>query len=181
MFELTTENLTLLPPVESDCIAYLRFITVNRHAFARSEPTRSNAYYTLNNCKTFISDSLKLASEDRGYRFFIRLKGEPEIIGSIAVSNVIRGAFQAAHLGYKLSESEWRQGLMKEALSAFIPAAFQNLKLHRIMANYEGWNIGSEKLLSSLGFEEEGMAKEYLFLDGQWRDHILTSLINEKF
>ena len=34
----------------------------------------------------------------------------------------------------------------------------------------------SGALLARLGFEKEGYAKDYLLIDGQWRDHVLTAL-----
>ena len=50
--------------------------------------------------------------------------------------------------------------------------------LHRIMANYQSQNSGSEKLLCRLGFEREGLARKYLKIGGEWADHVLTSFIN---
>jgi len=50
------------------------------------------------------------------------------------------------------------------------------LQLHRIMANYVPTNDKSARLLRRLGFSVEGYAPDYLFLDGVWKDHILTSL-----
>ena len=35
------------------------------------------------------------------------------------------------------------------------------------------------KLLRQLGFEREGYARKYLLLNGVWKDHILTSYIND--
>ena len=46
------------------------------------------------------------------------------------------------------------------------------------MANYMPDNLRSAALLKRLGFEVEGLAKNYLYINGQWRDHVLTSLTN---
>ena len=67
---------------------------------------------------------------------------------------------------------------MHEALAAAISHTFETLELNRIMANYQPDNHRSEKLLRCLGFEREGLAKKYLKINGQWTDHVLTSLIN---
>jgi [ribosomal protein S5]-alanine N-acetyltransferase len=69
---------------------------------------------------------------------------------------------------------------MFEALTAAIAFAFDVLRLHRIMANYIPGNERSGKLLRRLGFNMEGYARDYLLIDGEWRDHILTALTNAK-
>lgn len=46
------------------------------------------------------------------------------------------------------------------------------------MANYVPTNERSGRLLRRLGFTVEGYARDYLFIDGAWRDHVLTSLTN---
>ena len=65
---------------------------------------------------------------------------------------------------------------MSEALGAGIGHIFGPLALHRIMANYLPTNERSGRLLRRLGFVVEGFARDYLYIDGAWRDHILTAL-----
>lgn len=70
---------------------------------------------------------------------------------------------------------------MREALQAAIRYMFTEQKLHRIGANYRPENIRSGKLLAKLGFKIEGFSKDYLFINGAWRDHVLTSITNDAF
>lgn len=67
---------------------------------------------------------------------------------------------------------------MMEAVQAGIQHMFQQQGLHRIMANHVPENIRSASLLKRLGFEQEGVAKSYLKINGVWRDHVLNSLVN---
>jgi ribosomal-protein-alanine N-acetyltransferase len=67
---------------------------------------------------------------------------------------------------------------MSEALERAIRYLFDDLLLHRIEANHMPSNTRSAKLLARLGFEREGYARDYLFIDGAFRDHVLTSLTN---
>jgi ribosomal-protein-alanine N-acetyltransferase len=46
------------------------------------------------------------------------------------------------------------------------------------MANYMPENKRSARVLEKLGFEKEGMARDYLKIAGEWRDHVLTAKIN---
>lgn len=39
----------------------------------------------------------------------------------------------------------------------------------------------SARLLERLGFVKEGYAREYLHIDGAWRDHVLTARTNPGF
>lgn len=49
------------------------------------------------------------------------------------------------------------------------------------MANYMPHNRRSGNVLKSLGFNIEGYARDYLYINGYWEDHILTSLTNKNW
>ncbi|WP_065188028.1 GNAT family N-acetyltransferase [Shewanella woodyi] len=100
------------------------------------------------------------------------------ILGVCNFTNIVRGPFQACYLGYSVDKALEGQGVMREILEAGINYIFKELKLHRIMANYIPDNTRSGHLLSSLGFEKEGVAKAYLKINGRWQDHLLTSKLN---
>ncbi|EAR07863.1 GNAT family N-acetyltransferase [Reinekea blandensis] len=119
---------------------------------------------------------LTQVQEGREVRFF--LLQEEQLIGVAGISNIVRGAFQAAYLGYNLAEHCQGQGLMTEALEEIVAFAFSALNLHRLMANYRPDNVASERVLQKLGFVREGMARDYLRVDGEWADHVLTALTN---
>jgi ribosomal-protein-alanine N-acetyltransferase len=135
--------------------------------------------------ETFWAERLAAAVEDyaadRAARFVIQPLGSPidgPVLGTCNYTNIVRGAFQACHLGYQIALAHQGQGLMAEALRASNAFMFAELRLHRIMANFRPENDRSRRLLQRLGFEEEGLARDYLFIDGAWRDHVLTSLVH---
>jgi ribosomal-protein-alanine N-acetyltransferase len=111
--------------------------------------------------------------------FIIRRTGSRALVGECNFTNIMRGPFQACHLGYSLAEVEQGCGLMYEALSAAIGFVFDEYELHRVMANYRVENLRSAQLLQRLGFEIEGTARAYLKINGHWADHILSSKIND--
>ncbi|WP_226383430.1 GNAT family N-acetyltransferase [Burkholderia mayonis] len=94
-------------------------------------------------------------------------------------TNIVRGPFQACHLGFSGDGALQGRGLMRAGLRVAIEhVLFGVLRLHRIMANYRPENGRSGRLLARLGFESEGFARRYLQIKGRWTDHVLTSLIN---
>ena len=103
------------------------------------------------------------------------------LIGTATLSQIVRGPFQACYIGYGIAKAHEGHGLMHEALRAVLSYAFNDLALHRVMANHVPDNARSARLLARLGFQPEGLAKSYLFLNGGWRDHVLTSLLASDF
>lgn len=124
---------------------------------------------------------LKEMEEGRAYRFFLCLRNDSLIIGQCNFSQIVRGFFQACYLGYMIDADYQGKGLMTEAISALIPFIFYEVKLHRIVANYQPTNSRSAALLRRLGFEIEGYAKNDLMIDGLWKDHILSALSLERW
>lgn len=174
---LRTERLVLglAEPREAEAVA--RYQADNREHFARWEPHRSDAFYAGAFWEVQLLEDAKAARADRRYRLFVRPREEPgRVIGHVHLANVVRGAFQACHLGFGIDEAHVGRGLMSEALRAAIDFAFSQLRLHRIEANHRPENERSGRLLKRLGFVPQGYARDYLRIDGAWRDHVLTAL-----
>lgn len=117
------------------------------------------------------------------WRWLLFEKGKPNtMIGQVHFNQIVRGAFQCATLGYGLAKGAEGRGLMYEALRAALEEVFgPRGRLHRVQANALPENTRSLALLERLGFVREGVAKEYLFIDRKWRDHVLTSLTNPDY
>ena len=99
------------------------------------------------------------------------LKSTGEIAGVLIVSQIIRGAFQSAFLGYYAHQRHAGQGLMREAMAQTLDHVFGPLALHRIEANIQPVNTASVALARAAGFRLEGFSPRYLLIGGQWRDH----------
>ena len=97
----------------------------------------------------------------------------------ISLSQIFRGIFQNAYLGYALGEKFTKQGLMTEAIKLILRFAFKNLKLHRIEANVQPTNTPSIAVLRRNGFVKEGFSRRYLKIDNKWRDHERWAIIAE--
>ena len=180
--EIATARLVLTAPRLDQAAAMLDFVTRNReHLKPWSPPTPPN-FHTLAHLQEVVGKHTHAFESGSAFRFWISPNDDlGQIIGSIGFSQVSRGPFCSCVLGYQI-DREWEgRGLMSEALRAAIQYMFEDQKLHRIAANYRPENLRSGRLLAKLGFRIEGFAKDYLFIDGAWRDHILTSRVNDQF
>lgn len=94
-----------------------------------------------------------------------------EIVGVFNISEIVRGYFQSAYLGFYVAKSFQGQGYMLLGLPLLLQEAFTNLALHRLEANIQPNNVRSIKLIKQGGFRKEGYSERYLKINDEWRDH----------
>jgi ribosomal-protein-alanine N-acetyltransferase len=93
------------------------------------------------------------------------------IVGFLNLSEIVRGSFKNAFLGYGGVAGYAGQGYMTEAMGLVLREAFTELGLHRVEANIQPENERSIALAKRAGFELEGFSPRYLKIGGRWRDH----------
>ncbi len=118
---------------------------------------------------------------DLGYSMLIFRASDHALVGGLNLSNVRRGVSQMASLGYWIGEPYARKGYMTEAVSLMLTHAFDTLSLHRIEAGCLPTNLPSRTLLKKLQFREEGYARNYLRINGNWEDHVLFGMLREEW
>lgn len=141
------------------------------------EPLRPPDFHSLDAWRTRSANQEEAYGAGTAFHYAARLAGSSDIAAICNFTNVVRGPFQACHLGFSVDRKLEGSGLMREVLEALIPSMFVEHGLRRVMANYMPHNKRSGRLLKGLGFEEEGIAREYLKIAGRWEDHILTARI----
>jgi ribosomal-protein-alanine N-acetyltransferase len=122
-------------------------------------------------------------SSSAEYRFYLRERHGPrhikyfvcddlrQICGVINLSEIVRGSFQSAYLGYYALAPHAGKGLMSAGLELVLARAFGELSLHRLEANIQPQNRRSIELVRRAGFRCEGVSPRYLKIAGRWRDH----------
>ncbi len=180
---LTTERLQLRAPDPAQAQAVADFHLRNRAHFARWDPPTPDAFFQAGFQAERLAMAARAFAEGSGYRYWLVLPDEPQrIVGSVHFSQVARGAFHSAMLGYAIDAACEGRGLMTEALRGAIAEMFSpGVNLHRVQANHRPENRRSAATLARLGFQVEGLARNYLYIDGAWRDHVLTALLNPDF
>jgi len=180
---LETARLRIAHPRRGYEAETVAFFERNRDHFARWDPPAPADFYSVAFWERAVERSIDDFGADRAVRFdlFDAAARKRRVIGRVGYSQIFRGPFQSCILGYQIDAAYERRGLMHEALCATLRYMFDVRLLHRVQANHLPENARSAALLARLGFVREGLAKDYLFIGGAWRDHVLNALLNPAF
>lgn len=167
--ELETTRLILKVLKEDQADLVVDYQIANKDFVKEWSPIRKEEFFTLDYHQKNLTQNL---SPLLLRLFLFEKEDQSTIIGDIGFSNIVRGAFQSCHLGYSMLHSKINHGYITEALEASIQYVFKEMGLHRIEANVVPRNKPSIKVLEKLGFENEGLRKTYLMINGKWEDHL---------
>jgi [ribosomal protein S5]-alanine N-acetyltransferase len=170
---------TFIRPLEmADADAFLDLRKRNDDFLRPFEPTKAADFLSLEAQRRGIEEGLEAWANDRGYSFGV-FTADKELIGKVGLSNVARGAWQSATLGYFIDKDHNGRGHGCEAVALACEFAFTAAALHRVQAAVMPRNRASARLLTKNGFRFEGFAADYLRIDGRWEDHYVYSLTTE--
>ena len=180
---LLTSRLRLVAPAERLAAALADFHARNRAHLAPWSPPRAVGFDSA------ATQAARLRKNAAGFAagtdclYLLQPIGDANrVIGSVHFSNIARGPFQSCMLGFELDQALEGQALMTEALRCTVTEMFSpRVNLHRIQAAFRPENWRSAEVLKRLGFTDEGLAADYLFIDGAWRVHRLAALLNKGF
>lgn len=139
--------------------------------------------------ETIQADQLIALFESRfqasaGIRWAIRMKTSGELIGTCGF-NSWSEKMQNATIGYDLMPAFWNRGISTEALDEILRNGFAGIlpcgALHRVQADTIPGNIASEKVLQKLGFKEEGLRRESVYVKGKFCDMKCFAILKQEF
>lgn len=180
---LLTARLRLVAAEVQHAAALTDFHDRNRAHLAPWDPPPEPDFFTEAVQAQRLVGAAAAFAAGTGYRYLLQPIGDTSrVIGVLNFSNIVRGAFQSCSLGYALDQPCEGQALMTEALRCAIAEMFSpRINLHRIQAAFRPENWRSAEVLKRLGFVDEGLAVDYLFIDEAWRVHRLVALLNKGF
>lgn len=180
MKNLETTDLILRPASVELAPYVLDYYLRNRKFLEPFEARHEESFFTLARQCEILKKDMEGAKNYASARFYICPKANPDcIIGTAALNNIVWGCFESCYLGYKLDGGYLNRGYMTQAVTAVVRFAFETLRLHRIEANVMPRNKRSLRVLEKCGFREEGMARNYLKINGVWEDHIHMVRLND--
>jgi ribosomal-protein-alanine N-acetyltransferase len=140
----------------------------NRDHLEPWDPIRDETFYTDDGQAAAVEATLQAAAAGTQDAWLI-MQGA-DVVGRIALSNIVRGLFLSASIGYWTDLAHTGRGLATEAVGFAVRRA-DELGLHRVEAGTLAHNVASQRVLLKCGFERVGLARDYLFIAGQWQDH----------
>jgi diamine N-acetyltransferase len=76
-------------------------------------------------------------------------------------------------------KSVWGKGLGRELMQLRAGFAFMQLPLRKLKSGYIEGNEASARAQAAAGYREVGRYRDDRFVDGEWRDHVLTEVVRE--
>ncbi len=171
-------ELWLRPPQMSDYAEWAQLRALSREHLTPWEPQWARDELSRAAFRRRLRHYYREQREDQGYAFFLFRAGDDTLLGGLTLSNVRRGVSQSASLGYWLGITHSRQGYMTAAVGMLLPAAFEEIRLHRIEAACLPSNVASIGVLERNAFRREGLARRYLKINGTWQDHLLFARLS---
>lgn len=114
--------------------------------------------------------------ENKGVRWGIERKGVQGLIGTVGF-HAFSAKHRRAEIGYEIHPDYWRKGYTQEAVMSILQYGFDVLELTRIGAVVFTENDASYQLLEKLGFEREGLLRDYMYQTGALHDTYIYSLL----
>jgi ribosomal-protein-alanine N-acetyltransferase len=154
----------------------------NRAFLEPFEPVRDEAFFTRAAQAREITLDMEAWAHGSGYAFAILDAADGDrLVGRVALSNVVRGPWQNATLGYWVDERVNAQGHCTRAVRLVCRFAFEHANLHRIQPAIMPRNARSRRVVEKAGFRHEGRALRYLKINDAWEDHDLFAMTREDY
>ena len=174
--ELVHDPVMLRAPTKND---HEEWAALREQSFAhltRWEESWSPQHQTPKAFKRRLQSYARQQHGGEGLNLFVFRQSDNVMVGGITLSNIRYGAARSGFLGYWIGAPYIRCGYAKAAVRAVVDHAFQALSLNRVTAACQPGNIGSQKLLEGSGFAHEGLARDFLMINGAWCDHEIYAL-----
>ena len=179
-FQYETERLMLKVLGENCSAEVLEFYRTGDSYFGAMEPERMEGFYTESYQRYVLKYEEESFTAEKSARYYIYEKNDSgKIIGTVALRNIVKGSFLSATIGYKLLPEYTGRGLCTEAVRCITDSAIRDSGLHRIVAYVQPDNAASISVLTRCGYGYEGIARDYVMLNGRWQDHAVYARVSK--
>lgn len=145
-----------------------------------SAADKKDSDYRLYNYRKKVDKQLQNMKNDEGYHYVI-VSDEDKVIGTIDLFSVVRHNIQSCMIGYAIDEAYSGKGYTTYAAKEVVRIAFEELGFHRVEAGVQPSNIASVRVVEKIGMKREGLNRANVRIKGEWKDHYLYAIVNDKF
>ena len=146
------------------------------YTFLEFEP-----FINIDETSNYLKKLIKRSKNNDCKYWFIKLKSEQKVVGTIGVLNVdvIRKSLE---IGYGVSPRYWGKGIFSNSCQLVLDYVFNKIMFHKVSAITDKRNFNSIKALKKLGFKLEGNLRDYYFYRGKgWIDASLLSILKKEY
>jgi ribosomal-protein-alanine N-acetyltransferase len=159
------------PPRRTDAGAFLAGVASSRRLHQGWVQPPTTAAHYAHYVSRFAGAKSREPATATHVGFLVFSSEDHTLVGVFNVSEIVRGSFQSAYLGYYGFAPHDGAGYMRHGLNLVLENAFRKLRLHRLEANIQPDNSRSIGLVRDAGFTREGFSRQYIKVAGRWRDH----------
>jgi len=140
------------------------------------------APYSEEQAERFIEEMQSVTPGEIGqwFQLGIELKVSGDLIGDVAFQ-VLKNNRRTAEIGMTLAAAFHRNGYGVEAVTELVRYLFDDLEMHRVIANCDPENHSALHLLEKVGFRREGYFAESLWFKGYWASEIWYALLDREW
>jgi RimJ/RimL family protein N-acetyltransferase len=175
---LHTQRLLLRNFIASDLEAFLTY---------RNDPEVAKYQswsipYSREKGEAFIREMQDVHAPKQGdwLQLALELKETGALIGDVAFGIKVDDIRQAT-VGFTIASAYWQNGYATEAMIALLDYLFEDVDMHRVVADCDTENIGSWKTLEKLGFRREAHFVESLLIDGAYTSEYYYGLLQREW
>ncbi|MFG0328190.1 MAG: GNAT family N-acetyltransferase [Phycisphaerales bacterium JB037] len=175
------ERVYLRHPVEGDAAEFVGLRRASRGLFELWEPGPGDYADPVPDGFSRGQFERFLAASDlpEAQRHLICARDSGAIVGQVSLTQIFRGPFCNAVMGYWVGVPFQRRGYASEGVRLAIARAFEDLGLHRVEANVIPENVASVGVVRAAGMRLEGHSPHYLRINGAWRGHDRYAITRE--
>ena len=174
-------NVFLRPLRAADAPVLLELRLEDRDFLAEFEPHRQPSYFTRSGQAAEIAADEVDDLAGGGHAFGIFRTADEQLAGRVRLSNIVRGAWHNATLGYFVARAHAGRGIATEAVGLTLGFTFEEARLHRVQGGVMPHNHASRRVLEKNGFRLEGRSLRYLYIAGAWQDHDIYAITQEEW
>ena len=171
------ENCILRTFHEGDARQLASLMARNKYFWSTFEPLHRDDFYTEEAQYKKIIESMQMMAMKREFMFGVYTLDGKHLIGHISLYAIKRLPYSSAFIGYAMDENYTGKGIATEAVKLVVQFAFETLNLHRVEAFIAPTNISSMRVVEKIGFQQEGLMRELLYINGKWVDHYMYAIL----